>query len=231
MPSALPDAVWRACKLFRDTPAPVVDALAQAAQTRNWNDGAVLFQRGDPGDYLLVVQSGGLRLSLTTPQGQELTLGHAGPGDIVGELAVVDDQPRSADATAVGALTAQVLTRPNFMAVADAHPDIYKAMLRHLAGMLRHTNDRLESIALYRLEARLARFLLAEITRQHGVEAPARVTIDMGMGQGELALMLGASRPKVNRALQKLTEAGVLIRDGKVLHCDVSGLAAQAEPD
>lgn len=226
-----PDHVWHACKLFCDTPPPVVDALTQAAQTRSWDDGAILFQRGDPGDYLVVVQSGRLRLSLTSPQGQELTLGHAGRGDIVGELAVVDDQPRSADATAVGPLTAQVLTRPMFMAVADAHPVITKIMLRHLAGMLRHTNDRLESIALYRLEARLARFLLAEVARQHGADTPAQVTIDMAIGQGELALMLGASRPKVNRALQKLTEVGVLTRDGKALHCDVAGLEAQAEPD
>ncbi|SMY05979.1 Crp/Fnr family transcriptional regulator [Flavimaricola marinus] len=228
------DDVWRACRPLQDLGPEVHARLAEVTQSRRWDDGALLFQRGDQGDYLMVIRSGQLRLSLTTPQGQELTLHHAGPGDLVGELAVVGDQPRSADCTAMGPVTAQVLTRDGFMGVAKDHPDLLLAMLRHLAGLMRITNDRLESVALYRLEARLARFLLGEVARQHGVgslqDAPAQATIELPMGQGDLALVLGASRPKVNRALHKLAEVGAIVRNGQELQCDIDALANLAEP-
>lgn len=204
--------------------------LAEAAQSRSWAAGAVIFQRGDPGDYLLALTEGQVRLSLTTPQGQELTLRHAGPGEVLGELAVVDAQPRSADATAVGRVSAMVLTRAAFQAAAAAHPQINQAMLRYLAGVVRLTNDRLESIALYRLEARVARFLLGELVRAMGPDLPPKADLRLALGQGELALMLGASRPKVNRALQKLTEAGAIQRDGVHLRCDIPALQALADP-
>ena len=161
----------------------------------------------------------------------EWLLRHAEPGEMLGELALFDGQPRSADATAVGAVTGQVLTRADFRRIAAAHPALYDAALAHLAAMLRGTTEQLESIALYQLQARVARFFLAAFRALHGEDIPDGAALDLRISQGELAALTGASRPKVNRVLADLKAAGALDQDGATWRCDPAALEALAGDD
>jgi CRP/FNR family transcriptional regulator, cyclic AMP receptor protein len=222
----------RGSSVFSALDGPAITALADAGVRKAWPGGAVLFQRGDAGEYLLAVITGKVRLSFSTPEGKELVLGHVGPGQVLGEFAVIDGQPRSADATALEPTSGILVQRDSFLRVVSARADLGLALARHLSLLLRATNYQMESIALYDLQARVARFILASLRREHGPKIPAEARLSLGLNQTELAAVLGASRPKVNQVLQVLLGDGTLRRDGADLICvrtrleDAAGLAA-----
>ena len=215
--------------VFAEMDGATISALAASATRRAWDTGTVLFQRGDAGDYLLALVSGQVRLSVSTPTGKELVLCHMGPGDVIGEFALIDGQPRSADATVVQPSSGIVLSRDRFLAVAESQPLLGLALARHLCQQLRSTNYQMESIALYNLRSRVARFLLFALREHHEPVGSGRVRLRMVLNQGELALLLGASRPKVNQVLQSLLAEGVLERDGDALICDLGLLEDAVE--
>ena len=225
-------AFWKSFRMFAPLPPEALDAIAAAAQTRRWSPGEMIFQRGDPGDWLVALESGRVRIVLTTPAGRELVLRQAGPGEMLGELALFDAEPRSADATAAEPTLGHVLTRAEFRAIAARHPDLNQAALAHLSAMLRDTTGQLESIALYQLRARVARFFLFALAQLNGEDIPPDAALRLQVSQGELAAMLGASRPKVNRVLQEFREEG-LLRDegGGVWRCDPDRLRDEAAAD
>lgn len=218
--------------VFRGLPEAALAALSRAAVRRRWPPGAAIFQRGDPGDHLLAITRGRVRLALATAQGREVVLKHAGPGEVIGEVAIVDGSPRSADATAVDETEALLLARAPFLAAAHANPAIFEALARHLCGLLRDTNFQMESIALYDLQSRLARFLLFTLEQQHGGDPPARASLRLPLSQSELSAILGASRPKVNQVLQALLASGTLTRqDDDRFACRTDDLRGLADPD
>ena len=102
---------------------------------------------------------------------------------------------------------------------------------RNRLGRLRETTEQLESIALYPLEARMARFLLFTLRQLNGDVLPDVASLSLQISQSELAAVLGASRPKVNRVIQSLTAEGALLREGEAWRCDTARLLALAEPD
>ena len=218
--------------MFAPLPSQALDDLAAAARPRRWAAGEGIFQRGDPGDWLLAIETGRVRVSLGTASGRELVLRQAGPAEMLGELALFDAQPRSADATAAEPTTGHVLTRFAFLSLAARHPQLYDAALAHLSAMLRDTTGQLESIALYQLRARVARFFLFALAQLNGDDIPPDAALRLQVSQGELAAMLGASRPKVNRVLQEFREEG-LLRDegGGVWRCDPDRLRDEAAAD
>ena len=211
-----------AFKMFGALDAASLGALTAAGGRRSWASGATIFQRGDVGDYLLALTTGRVRLSLGTPTGRELVLRHVGPGEIIGELALIDGEPRSADAVAVEPTTAFVVPRARFLSAAEAHPALALAVARYLASLLRNTNYQMESIALYDLRMRLIRFLVFTVAQVHGDTPGASPTLRLGLNQTDLSSVLGASRPKVNMALQALIAEGALHRHGEQLICNLA---------
>lgn len=212
------------CTTFAGLDADTISALAARATRKAWDRGTVLFQRGDTGDYLLALTTGRVRLSVSTPLGKELVLRHMGAGEVIGEFALIDGEPRSADATVVEPSSGVVLYRDSFLQVAETRPQLGLALARHLCRQLRGTNFQMETIALYDLRARVARFLLFALREQHGrrdLPRSGQLRLKFALNQSELALLLGASRPKVNQVLQALTTEGVLEREGEELVCDL----------
>jgi CRP/FNR family cyclic AMP-dependent transcriptional regulator len=219
------------CAIFASLQPSTLAALAATAQRRSWASGKVIFQRGDAGDHMLAITAGKVRLSLGSAQGKELMLRHLDPGDILGELAVIDGQPRSADAVALEDTTAIVLRRSRFLEVAADHSDLGLSVARYLCSMLRNTNFQMESIALYDLQMRLIRFFLFSLRQAHGDKLPDRVVLHMSFNQTDLSAVLGASRPKINQALQALIAEGAIQRDGDRFVCQVRRLRELAELD
>tara|TARA_R110002096_G_scaffold138378_41_gene292145 strand:- start:5149 stop:5859 length:711 start_codon:yes stop_codon:yes gene_type:complete len=224
-------AFWRSFRLFEGLDDRILQQIADVAQWREWPAGMVLFQRGDAGEYLLALVSGRVRMAVSTAQGRELVLRHAEAGDVMGELALFDGAPRSADAVALLATGAYVLMRRDFDAITAREPDLCRAIVAYLCQMLRDTTAQLEGLALYNLEARVARFLLFTLRHSHGDDLPSNPVLRLEISQSDIAAVLGASRPKVNRAFQGLRDSGIVRRDGGTMACDVAGLQRLAEPD
>lgn len=220
---------WKSFVMFEGLGPEVLAAVAEAARAQRWVTGEALFRRDEPGDWLVAIGSGRVRVSLVTAGGRELVLRHAEAGEMLGELALFDGQPRSADAVAAGEVRGMVLNRRDFLAIAARHPSLWQSALGHLAGMLRATTLQLESIALYQLRARVARFLLITLEQLHGDEVPEGAALALGLSQGELAAVLGATRPKVNRVLQEFRDEGLIDDQAGVWRCAVAALRAEAE--
>jgi CRP/FNR family transcriptional regulator, cyclic AMP receptor protein len=215
--------------IFAAVRAEGIAALSAAVTRRSWPAGSMIFQRGDAGDHLLAIRRGRVRLSLSSPQGREVVLRAAGPGEVLGEMALIDGLPRSADAFAAQDTECLVLSRSGFQAVAQRYPDVPMAMAQYLCSLLRSTNHQLESIAMYELQARLARFFLYLLKQKHGEDIPPAPTLRHGLNQSDLSAILGASRPKVNQALQALVSLGTIRPEGEALLCDLRMLRQLAQ--
>lgn len=223
------ESALKGVALFADLDPAALRIVAEAATWRSWPAGATIFQRGDEGNHLIVVANGRLRLSLGTAQGKEMLIGTVGPGGIVGEVAIIDGQPRSADATAVEDTVGLLMWRDAFVRLIESQPKLGLSVARYLCTLLRSTNFQMESIALHELRARLVRFLLMSVRQAHGAEPPKMARLKVGLNQTELSAMLGASRPKLNRALHELIDEGALTRDGEIMVCNIALLREIAE--
>jgi CRP-like cAMP-binding protein len=211
-------------ELFKTLSAADIGACAARFREVRLEKGELLFSRGDPGTHLYLVAEGQVRLAIATSAGRELSFQIATTGDIFGEIALLDGWPRSAEATALTPVTAYSLEREAFRELWARHPPIADAVVAFLCRRLRDLSDKLEGIALYPLETRLARFLLMAL----GDRQPPpgrRLALELGYSQGELAQLLGASRPKINAALGALEQAGAIGRTIDRLFCDPDKLA------
>lgn len=224
-------AFWRSFPIFEEFGKDAIMDIAGIATHRKWSAGTVIFQRGDEGTYLIVLVSGRIKLSLITPQGKELSLRQLEAGTVLGEMAILDGQPRSADATAVTATEGYVIAKRDFIEILTRNPTAAQAIIHYLCTKLRETTEQLETIALYDLEARVARFFLATLRNIHGEELPESANLQLSLSQTEIASIVGASRPKINRSILALEEAGAIRRNDGIIHCHIGRLFTIAEPD
>lgn len=215
-------------ELFGALPAADREALSQRMRPASFKSGSLIFSRGDDARELYLVEKGRVRLSILTAEGRELSLAHATDGGIFGEIAVLDGGKRSADATAISEVSALSLSRSALTAMMDTNARIAQAAITFLCRRLRDTDVKIEAIALHPIEVRLARFFLSAAHLQKVDTKGKTWPLDLGMSQSELAMLVGASRPKVNAALAELEDAGAVRRDGQTIHCDLDMLKAYA---
>jgi len=213
-----------ATSLFQDLDEPALKALAQEMRKVAFEAGQLIFTRGDEGRDAYLVTEGRVRLSVLTPEGRELSFAHAEPGSVFGEIAMIDEGPRSADATAVTKVTAHALSRSAFLRAAEKEPALSDAMMRFLCRRIREADQQLEAIALCPIEVRLARFFLAAVNAKEADDLDSDVEIQFTMSQSELALLIGASRPKVNTALSMLESSGAIKRGKNSILCNIEEL-------
>lgn len=210
--------------LFAGVPEAARARLAAAARPVGYAAGEAVFRRGDPGEGMLVLLDGLVRLHLATAGGRELTLGLLGPGEPIGELALIDGGPRSADATALTPARGLMLRHADARAVIAGDAAAAAAMLRTLAARLRRTTDQVEAVGLRSLPQRLAGALLKL--------AAADPSGLVRLPQGQIAALVAASRPKVNVALAEFRARGLLAPHRAGLRvADAAGLRALAEEE
>ncbi|MBN9031724.1 MAG: Crp/Fnr family transcriptional regulator [Rhizobiales bacterium 63-7] len=223
-------AFWRSFPIFEEFDTETIAAIADIATHRKWPAGTVIFQRGDEGNYMLAIASGRVKLSLISPQGKELAIRHMEPGTILGEMAILDGEPRSADATTVTATEGYVLAKRDLLPIITTRPGTAETVIRFLCARIRETTERLETMALYDLDSRVARFFLATLRQIHGHELPDQANLQLSLSQTEIAAIVGCSRPKMNRALASLEDAGAITRRDGIVGCDIGRLVRIAEP-
>ncbi|ABQ69062.1 Crp/Fnr family transcriptional regulator [Rhizorhabdus wittichii] len=184
-----------------------------------------ILRQGDEGTSLLLVLDGVVRISLVTPNGREIILDYAEAGAVLGEIAVLDGQPRTASATAMWPGRLLRIPRASFFAFLERHPKVAVRLLREMARRLRETDSTIESDRAFTTAPRLARYL-KRLTDQkmHG----AKLTRDLS--QSELGSFVGISRENINRQLAAWASEGVIeLTQGKIRIVDPDYLTQIAE--
>lgn len=195
--------------LFSSVDPAALRTLQGRMHQRSFARGETIFLRGEPGDALYVILDGEVKIVLVGSDGQESILVVFGQGDFFGEMALFDAKPRSADAVAVSDTTTCVLHRDVFEQFVREHPEVAFPIFRALTARLRRTTHRLEDVMFLDLPTRVAKKLL-QLASKHGVQTPRGVRIDLPISQQELAEMVGATRPRVNEQLRRLSREGII---------------------
>ncbi|MFA5950242.1 MAG: Crp/Fnr family transcriptional regulator [Hyphomicrobium sp.] len=203
-------------------------AVAQEMRETTFDSGQSIFARGDQGRDIYLVANGRVRLSVLTSEGRELSFAHAEAGQVFGEIAVLDGGVRTADATAVTKVQALTLSKVALMRLIETRPVVRESVIKFLCNRVREADHQLEGIALYPIEVRLARFFLTAARQKGALKPGTKVAIDLPISQSELALLIGASRPKVNAALALLEDGGAIARKESRFTCDIDELEAIA---
>jgi CRP/FNR family cyclic AMP-dependent transcriptional regulator len=201
------DEILAKVPLFSGLPAEERARLARLLRPRRYARGEVIFLEGDEGTALCLIAEGRVRIQLTGADGREVVITVYGPGDFFGELALLDGEPRSADAIAQDASRAFWLQREDFAAFLEIHPRAAMTMLASLSRRLRHTTRVVQDATFRDVPARLARVLL-DLALKNGQPVEQGIRIESKVTQGELAAMVGASRETVNRALRGFEQRG-----------------------
>jgi CRP/FNR family transcriptional regulator, cyclic AMP receptor protein len=203
------------------------DALGRVAagmRSRRFRRGEVIFHVGDPGDALFVIVSGEVKISLPSEAGDEAILVRLRPGDVFGELALLDGAPRSATATALSAAETVVLPRDRFHELISNEPAVRDALLSALASELRRLTTHVEELHFLDITGRLAACLV-RLADQGAALPDGSIRLRTSLTQGDLASMVGSTRQSVNKLLGQFASDGYLRleRDAIVL-TDIEGL-------
>lgn len=169
-----------------------------------------LYATGDEGDRLYVVLVGRVQVFQSDEYARERMLEVLGPGEVVGELSMFDDAPRSASVSALTAATLAVLLYADVERTLVAHPHAALRLLAQMSSRLRRANEKLTDVALLDVRSRVLKAVL-ELAARFGEPDSDGIYVDHGLSQEDLARYVGSSREMVNRALSELQFRGVLI--------------------
>src|SRR5947208_1334217 len=198
--------------LFADLADEDIHELMAVARRRIFRSGEVIFHREDPGQVLYVIKEGKVKISLISPDGQEISLVVFGKGECFGEFAILDGLGRSADAIALEKVECYTLQRSDFHKAIMKNPKIAIQVLEVLSKRLRNTDQQVEDLRVLDVYGRVAKKLL-ELAETHGVQVEDGIRIDIRLTQNELAAMVGASRESVNKVLGYFTERRFISTD------------------
>ncbi len=202
--------------LFEAMKPDELDEVLRLSSERRVPRGASIFQKGDEGSSMMAVLTGRVRVSSVSAEGKEITLNVINPGQVFGEIALLDGKPRSADCSAIEETVLLVLERRNFLPFLRRNEDLYLRLLAVLCEKLRNTSMALEELALFDLPARLARVLL-KLASDYGRQCKQGIRIDMKMSQRDLSNLVASSRESVNKQLRIWRDDGVVELDGGYL--------------
>jgi CRP/FNR family transcriptional regulator/CRP/FNR family cyclic AMP-dependent transcriptional regulator len=194
----------------------VLSQLTRSLRRRTFQRGEVIFHQGDPGDTLHLMQKGRIKVVLPAESGDEVLLAILGPGNCFGELALLDGETRSATVVAIEPVETLTLGRNDFMAFVRANPETAERLMINLAHIIRKVNEDVADLAFLDLPGRLAKKLL-DLAHDHGQPMPGGdgVEISVPLTQEELAGMVGATRPSVNKVLGWYEDQGAIQRRGR----------------
>ncbi|MGY3441875.1 MULTISPECIES: Crp/Fnr family transcriptional regulator [unclassified Bradyrhizobium] len=209
--------------MFADLGADELQRLSGLCHTQQLTTGEVLFQKGDPGDALFGVRRGQMRIETGASDGSRLTLNFMGSGDLFGEVAVLDGQDRTADATAGEPTELFVLRREDFLGFLEREPKVAVRLIELLCQRIRWQSERMEESVLQPLPVRLARRLCA-LAEDFGSE--------VHISQEQLGIFVGAARESVNRQLQTWRKDGIVdLQRGRIMLHNMTKLTAVARND
>lgn len=204
-------------------------AVRARGVVRQFQRGSALFYEQQPPGRVLILLEGRVKLTRTTDEGREVVLAVRGPGDLLGELSAIDDEPRSATAVALEPVEAIALAPADFRAFVESTPGAARAIVRMLTARLREADAKLVAFTAQDSLGRVAARLVDLSTRFGRAGADGEITIDLPISQEELAGWTGSSREAVAKALQSLRALGCIRTERRsITITDVEQLNRQA---
>ena len=219
------DVIQLARQRTKFMPEPLSTSLFAGAASRHLKAGEALLVAGAPGDGCYRLEQGLLKVVVTSSWGEERILAMLGPGQIVGELAIIDSRPRCASVFAVRDCELSFISRAVFEERAMLHPEIYRYLVNVLATRVREADEAVAATSFLTVQARLARALL-ELGKYFGQDDGAgRVVIHHNISQSDLAAMAGVARENVSRVMSNWKRNKVVARSSG-LYCliDITSL-------
>lgn len=199
----------RSVNLFADLKDNELETISRILYVNTYHRGQLIFQEGEDGNALFVVLKGRVKVCLYDEEGREYVLDVIGKDGFFGELALIDELPRSANAIAMEASDLLIVRRADFTKLLMENPSISVNILKVLAGRLRVADERIKWLAFLNVEGRILKYLL-EIGGRLGIRMKDYIIIERGPSQIEIANSCGCSRETVSRMVSSLVKKGVI---------------------
>lgn len=213
--------------LLHQADAKTLDQLIASSLVVSYGNRQRIFDKGDEGDRLLGVLGGQVRIYVMSSEGRELIMNVILPGELFGEISLIDGKPRSASAVAIGPTDLLHIRRQDFLALLQRNWDLCLKFMVVLCERVRWTSGLLEDASLLDLPSRLAKRLL-NLAHGIGEKQGDGIRIGLRLSQTDLGNMLGVTREAVNKQLGEWKRDGLVdMRDGQILILDPKSLAAQ----
>jgi CRP/FNR family cyclic AMP-dependent transcriptional regulator len=190
-----------------------LEPLSHSLHVRHFGRGSYLFHEGDPGNLLFILVAGQVKISRVGRGGDEAVFAVLVPGDVFGELAILDERgERTADAQASETTECVTLERTALLDFLASRPALMRHLLSMLSRYVRRKDDAFAEVAFLDIPGRVARKLL-DLAESNGQPTPDGVRIGVRLSQRTLAGMVAASRENVNRALSRFVAEGAIRQD------------------
>jgi CRP/FNR family transcriptional regulator, cyclic AMP receptor protein len=224
-------AVLKEMELFRGLREAEVATLLDDLRLREYEKDEILFRQGDESRQVYFLLKGKVRVYRISPSGSETSIDIFSAHDVLGELAALDNRPRSASAKAITPVSLLTMAQENFLRHLQGMPGLAIGLARVMAQKLRWTASYAESIAQYDAAGRLLHIILLNNERYGEPDAAGkRSVVDLGLNQSDLASMIGARREWVNRILSDWRRRGLLEFDnGVITILDLPRVAAERD--
>lgn len=193
--------------LFAGLTNPELEELAASVRRVRFPRKNIVFQEGDPGDFLLILQKGRVKVTLLGESGQETILAMLEPPAFLGEISLLDDAPRSATVVAMEPTEFLRLARAPFIALVKEHPQMAFTIMARVARSLRYATEQVRTLSMYDVHGRVLRALLVLAQRQGATVPTSRILVKPKPTLKDVALMIGCSREAVSRAMKVLQES------------------------
>ena len=199
----------RKVSLFSELLEEELRQLASVVREQHYRKNTTLFHIDDPGNALFILKSGMMKITIEDQNGREIILRMVYPTEFFGEMALLDDMPRSATVTTQEPCEALIIYRQHFLELIDKSPRILLNMTAVLSRRLRKMNELIRSLVFFDVYGKVARVLLTLVAEKGRVTAQGTV-IDLRLTQQELAELAGMSRETMTRTLRDFQQAGVV---------------------
>ncbi|MBW1899429.1 MAG: Crp/Fnr family transcriptional regulator [Deltaproteobacteria bacterium] len=210
--------------LFKSLSQKDIADLAESIRLLSLKQGQTLFRKGDEGTALYLVKSGTIKIVLPSRIGDEIIVTIFSGGDFFGEMALLDGEPRSADAIAIEPSEVFVLRRNDFLLFLQSNINAIESILSLLSKRLRSTDELLEDTCFLNISVRLAKKLV-ELASSHGHNEGDTVHINLPLTQKELGDMIGATRESINKELKIMRQKELIkIEDNRIQILDLNRL-------
>jgi CRP/FNR family transcriptional regulator, cyclic AMP receptor protein len=204
----------RTVPIFSELADSDISSLAKLSSRRRYPKDTVVFFENEEGDSFFMILEGRIKVTILGDDGREVILSMLGPGDFFGEMALLDNEPRSATAIAVEETELLSLHRTDFQTVLTDNRSITTALIKILTGRLRRANHQISTLALLDVYGRVAR-VIVDMAREEGRRLrDGRIAFRRATHQ-EIANRIGTTRETVTRMLKDLERQGLIHIEGK----------------